>query len=65
LGTGRGNHPEKYYHPTKRNQDLNDKPFVLVTHEYFDEKAKRLVKKLLSWGFTEAEIKKALGIGRP
>jgi hypothetical protein len=56
LGTGRGPHPQKYYHPTKRNQNLNDKPFVLVTHEYFDEKAMSLMKKLENWGFTPEEI---------
>jgi len=56
LGTGRGKHPEKYIHPTKRNQNLNDKPFVLISHEYFDEKGKRLVKKLINWGFTKEEV---------
>ena len=61
LGTGRGKHPQKYLHPTKRNQNLADKPFVLVTHEYFDENGKRLMKKLRSWGFSEEELKRALG----
>jgi hypothetical protein len=56
LGTGRGNHPQKYYHPKRRNQNLNDKPFVLVTHEYFDANGKRLMKKLLNWGFTQEEL---------
>ncbi len=56
LGTGRGKHPEKYYHPTKRNENPNDKPFVLISHEYFDEKGKRLVKKLRLWGFPSEEI---------
>lgn len=56
LGTGRGPHPEKYFHPTRRNQSLVDKPFVLITHEYFDEKAQRLMKKLENWGFTRDEL---------
>lgn len=59
IGTGRGKHPEKYYHPKRRNQDLNDKPFVLITHEYFDEKAKKLIKRLENWGFSKEDIKNA------
>ncbi len=51
LGTGRGKHPEKYHHPTIRNNNPNDRPFVLISHDYFDEKGKRLVKKLVLWGF--------------
>ncbi|HSX27553.1 MAG TPA: hypothetical protein VLG25_02115 [Patescibacteria group bacterium] len=56
LGTGRGKHPQKYYHPKRRNQNLDDKPFVLITHEYFDANGKRLMKKLQNWGFTKEEI---------
>lgn len=56
LGTGRGKHPEKYIHPTIRNQNPNDRPFVLISHEYFDEKGKRLVKKLQLWGFSKEQI---------
>jgi hypothetical protein len=56
---GRGKHPEKYHHPTRKNQDLSDKPFVLVTHEYFDAKGKRLMKKLRNWGFTKEELEDA------
>lgn len=56
LGTGRGKHPEKYIHPTKRNENPNDRPFVLISHDFFDEKGKRLVSKLIKWGFTRAEI---------
>lgn len=55
-GTGRGKHPQKYYHPKRRNQDLNDKPFVLVTHYYFDDNGKRLMKKLKNWGFNKKEL---------
>jgi len=61
LGTGRGNHPEKYYHPKKRNQDLNDKPFVLITHEYIGANGMRLMKKLQNWGFSEEELKAICG----
>ncbi len=57
MGTGRGKHPEKYVHPTKRNENPNDKPFVLISHEYFDEKGKRLVRKLENWGFPKERIR--------
>lgn len=57
LGTGRGKHPEKYTHPTKRNENSNDKPFVLISHDFFDEKGKRLVRKLINWGFPEDQIR--------
>lgn len=57
LGTGRGKHPEKYIHPTKRNENPNDKPFVLISHDFFDEKGKRLVRKLQNWGFPIDEIR--------
>lgn len=56
LGIGRSKHPQKYYHPTRRNKDLNDKPFILVTHEYFDANGQRIMKKLRNWGFTKKEI---------
>ena len=59
FGSGRGNHPEKYMHPKRRNQSLNDKPFILITHEYFDANGKRIVKKLINWGFTKEEIQDA------
>lgn len=59
FGTGRGKHPEKYMHPTRRNQNLNDKPFVLISHEYFEQKGKLLVSKLEKWGFTIEEINEA------
>lgn len=55
-GIGRSKHPKKYVHPKKRNQNLNDKPFILITHEYFDENGKRLMKKLQNWGFTKKEL---------
>lgn len=58
-GVGRGKHPEKYIHPTRRNKSLDDKPFILITHEYFEEKAKRLMKKLENWGFTKEELQEA------
>jgi hypothetical protein len=57
YGVGRSKHPQKYFHPTRRNQDLSDKPFVLVTHQYFDANGVRLMKKLQNWGFTEDELK--------
>lgn len=57
LGTGRGKHPEKYIHPTKRNENPNDRPFVLISHDYFDEKGKRLVRKLENWGFSKDLIR--------
>ena len=57
LGTGRGKHPEKYIHPTKRNENPNDKPFVLISHDFFDEKGKRLVRKLENWGFPIDQIR--------
>ena len=57
VGTGRGKHPEKYVHPTKRNENSNDKPFVLISHDYFDEKGKRLVRKLENWGFEKDKIR--------
>jgi hypothetical protein len=56
LGTGRGPHPQKYFHPKRRNQNLENKPFILVTHVYFDANGQRLMKKLLNWGFTKREI---------
>ena len=59
LGTGRGNHPEKYYHPKRKNQNLEDKPFVLITHEFFDANGQRLMKKLQNWGFTKQELEEA------
>jgi len=43
-------------HPTRRNQNLDDKPFILITHEYFDANGQRLMKKLLNWGFTKEEL---------
>jgi len=58
-GTGRSNHPEKYFHPKRRNQNLSDKPFVLVTHEFFDANGQRLMKKLQNWGFTKEELELA------
>ncbi len=56
VGTGRGKHPQKYIHPTFRNQNPNDRPFVLISHDYFDEKGKRLVRKLELWGFSKEKI---------
>jgi hypothetical protein len=55
-GIGRGKHPQKYLHPTRRNQNVNDKPFVLVTHDYFDDNGKKTMKKLENWGFTPEEL---------
>jgi hypothetical protein len=59
LGIGRSKHPQKYIHPTRRNQDVNDKPFVLVTHEYFDANGQRLMNKLKRWGFSDEELNRA------
>jgi hypothetical protein len=59
IGIGRGKHPQKYIHPTRKNIDPNDKPFVLVTHEYFDANGQRLMKKLQNWGFTKEELELA------
>jgi hypothetical protein len=56
FGTGRGKHPEKYIHPTIRNANPNDRPFVLISHDFFDEKGKRLVRKLELWGFPKEQI---------
>lgn len=58
-GIGRSKHPEKYTHKTRRNQNLNDKPFILITHQYYDANGQRLMKKLLNWGFTKDEIEEA------
>lgn len=58
-GIGRGKHPEKYEHPKRQNQVVSDKPFVIVTHQYFNANGQRLMKKLQNWGFTEEEIKLA------
>jgi|GEM_PF-1446986 len=55
-GIGRSKHPQKYVHPTRRNQNLEDKPFILITHQYFDANGQRLMKKLLNWGFTKEEL---------
>lgn len=59
FGSGRGNHPQKYIHPKRNNQAVDDKPFILITHEYFDANGKRLMKKLQNWGFTAEEIREA------
>jgi hypothetical protein len=59
LGTGRGKHPEKYFHPTRHNTQQGDRPFILITHEYFDAKGQSLMKKLLNWGFTKEELELA------
>lgn len=61
LGIGRGKHPQKWTHPTRKNKNLNDKPFILVTHEYFDANGQRLMKKLQNWGFSKEELEKACG----
>lgn len=58
-GIGRGKHPEKYYHPTRQNNQPGDKPFVIVTHEYFDANGQRLMKKLQNWGYTKVELELA------
>lgn len=58
-GIGRGKHPEKYYHPKRQNQRVGDKPFVLITHNYYDSNGQRLMKKLQNWGFSEEELKLA------
>ncbi len=58
LGIGRSKHPQKYTHPRRKNQNLADKPFVLITHEYFAANGQRLMKKLLNWGFTKKELEK-------
>jgi hypothetical protein len=61
LGVGRGGkHPEKYEHPTRRNQNPNDKPFIIISHEYFDVKGKKLMKKLENWGFSATELQEAM-----
>ncbi|MDR0979575.1 MAG: hypothetical protein LBM12_00205 [Candidatus Nomurabacteria bacterium] len=60
IGIGRGKHPEKYTHPTRRNQNSNDRPFIIISHEYFDEKGKKMMKKLENWGFTKEELQEAL-----
>jgi len=57
IGTGRGKHPQKYIHPSKRNENPDDRPFVLISHDYFDEKGKRLVAKLIKWGFDKNEVR--------
>lgn len=58
-GIGRGKHPEKYYHPTRRNIRQGDKPFILITHEYYDELGMKIMRKLQNWDFTKAEIEAA------
>jgi hypothetical protein len=58
-GIGRGKHPEKYLHPTRQNLVEGDKPFILVTHEYFDANGQRLMKRLQHWGFTKNELELA------
>ncbi len=61
LGIGRGGkHPEKYVHPTRRNQNPDDKPFIIISHEYFDLKGKKMMKKLENWGFTKDELQDAV-----
>ena len=59
-GIGRGKHPEKYIHPTRRNQNSNDRPFIIISHEYFDAKGKRTMKKLENWGFSKEELQEAM-----
>lgn len=59
-GIGRGKHPEKYHHPYRKNIAAPpDRPFVLLTHDYFDQLGKNLMKKLQNWGFTKDEIEAA------
>ena len=58
-GIGRGKHPEKYVHPTRQNLVEGDKPFVLITHEFFDANGQRLMKKLQNWGWTKEELELA------
>lgn len=55
-GIGNAKHPEKYMHPKRRCICTNEKPFILVTHRYFDERGKKLMKKLECWEFTKKEI---------
>jgi hypothetical protein len=59
IGIGRGKHPIKYEHPTRLHIGSGDKPFVLITHNFFEQIGKRLMKKLLNWGFTQDEIEQA------
>lgn len=58
-GIGRAKHPEKYEHPTRQNIRVGDKPFVIITHEYFPANGQRLMKKLQNWGFTKKELELA------
>ena len=55
-GIGNSKHPEKYIHKSRRSRCPNDKPFILVTHNYFDELGKKMMKKIECWGFTKREI---------
>lgn len=59
-GIGNAKHPYKYVHPSRKHGCINDKPFVLITHYYFDELGKKLMKKIECWGFTSDEVKEAL-----
>lgn len=59
-GIGRGKHPEKYFNRTRQNVVEGDRPFVIVTHEFFDELGMKMMKKLQNWGYTKDEIEAAL-----
>lgn len=59
-GIGRGKHPEKYFHNTRKNNIEGDRPFIIIPHLFFDELGIKLVKKLQNWGFTKKEIEDAL-----
>lgn len=58
-GIGNAKHPKKYKHKKRRCKCPNEKPFFLITHNYFDELGKKMMKKLLCWDFTKEELIKA------
>ena len=60
FGIGRGKHPEKYYHPKRKNIVPGDRPFIIIPHEYFDELGMKVMKKLQNWEYTKQEVESAL-----
>ena len=55
-GTGRGKHPQKYMHSTRRSICLREPPFILITHDFWEQKGQVLMKRLECWEFTQDEI---------
>ena len=64
-GIGRGKHPEKYQHPTRKNIVEGDRPFIIIPHEYFDQLGMKVMKKAQNWGFSKDEVEAALNGIRP